>query len=467
MINSLSGLIRPHSSSLAVLYRATDCLIVFISLQLCARLLGIELHGSYELAATWAMVLFLLVAEIRGLYNSWRLDLMRHEIKHALWVWFAVACTLIVLAFLTKTSELFSRRVILSWMLLTPLLLVSLRVSVRLVIRALRKSGRNTRTLAFAGAGALAQKMSDMVEAAPWLGLRVVGVYDDREPESHSPGDLPLKGKLSNLVEDSRTGKVDYVYITLPMQHEKSISQLITGLADTTASVYVVPDFYVFDLLQARWLNLNGFPIVGVFESPFLGVDGLLKRAEDLVLGSLILLLIAPLMLLIALGVKLTSPGPVIFKQRRYGLNGEVIDVWKFRSMSVCENGAQVVQARKNDPRVTRFGAFLRSTSLDELPQFINVLQGGMSIVGPRPHAVSHNEQYRRLIYGYMLRHKVKPGITGWAQVNGWRGETDTLEKMQRRVDHDLTYVRNWSFWLDIKIVLMTIIKGFSGKNVY
>lgn len=462
MTDSLSGLIRPYSSSLVLLYRACDCLIVFCALQLSGWIFDVELHSSYELAVAWAMVLFLLVAEIKGLYSSWRLDLMRHEIRHALWVWLVVAFALVMLAFLSKTSDIFSRRVILGWMLLTPLMLLGLRLAVRLTIRALRRSGRNTRTLAFAGAGALAQKMTGMVEAAPWLGLKIVGVYDDNAHEG-----APLQGSLSRLVEDSRLGKIDYVYITLPMPDEKNISRLITCLADTTASVYIVPDFFVFDMLHARWLNMNGIPIVGVFESPFLGVDGLLKRAEDLILGSLILLLIAPLMLLIALGIKLTSPGPIIFKQRRYGLNGEVIDVWKFRSMSVCEDGELVAQATRNDPRVTRFGAFLRSSSLDELPQFINVLQGGMSIVGPRPHAVSHNEQYRRLIYGYMLRHKVKPGITGWAQVNGWRGETDTLEKMQKRIDHDLIYVRNWSLWWDLVIVAKTILVGFGGRNVY
>ncbi len=465
-MDTSSGLIRPYGSGLALLYRASDCLIVFAILQLCGWLLGIDLQNNhYEMAALWAIVLFLLIAEIKGLYNSWRLDLMRHEIRHVLWVWFIVACSLIILAFLTKTSTLFSRRLITEWILLTPLALATLRVCVRMVIRSLRKSGRNTRTLAFAGAGGLANKMAKMVEAAPWLGLRVVGVYDDCPPASGS--ELSLKGDLSRLVEDSRIGKVDYVYVTLPMQDEERISQLITGLADTTASVYLVPDVFVFDLMQARWLSMNGVPIVGVFESPFFGVDGLLKRVEDVVLASLILLLIAPLMLVIALGVKLTSPGPVIFRQRRYGLNGEIIDVWKFRSMTVCENGENLVQAKRNDPRVTRFGAFLRRTSLDELPQFINVLQGGMSIVGPRPHAVSHNEQYRRLIYGYMLRHKVKPGITGWAQVNGWRGETDTLEKMQKRVDFDLSYVRNWSLWLDIVIVMRTIVVGFSGKDAY
>jgi putative colanic acid biosynthesis UDP-glucose lipid carrier transferase len=345
--------------------------------------------------------------------------------------------------------------------------MVALRVFVRFGLRVMRRRGRNTRSLAFAGAGELAQKVNAKVASAPWMGMMVVGAYDDRDPGRLPQDGLPLLGDFSRLVEDARAGKVDYAYITLPMHADKRITQLVSELADTTASVYVVPDFFVYELQHARWFNMGGIPMVSVFESPFYGVDGWLKRTEDLLLGSIILLLIAPLMLLIAAGVKLTSPGPAIFKQRRYGLNGEVVEVWKFRSMSVCEDGALVVQARKGDARVTPLGAFLRRTSLDELPQFINVLQGTMSIVGPRPHAVAHNEQYRRLIHGYMLRHKVKPGITGWAQVNGWRGETDTLEKMQKRVEHDLAYIRDWSLWGDIRIVWLTMWKGFVGNNAY
>jgi len=264
-----------------------------------------------------------------------------------------------------------------------------------------------------------------------------------------------------------RSGKIDYVYITLPSGEEKRIAQLVNQLADTTATVCVVPDLFVFDLLHARWSSIGGIPVVNVFESPFYGVDGWMKRVEDLILGLLILTLAIFPMLLIAIGVKLTSHGPVLFRQRRYGLNGEVIEVLKFRTMRVCEDGESVPQATNGDPRITRFGAFLRRRSLDELPQFFNVLQGTMSIVGPRPHAVAHNEQYRHLIHGYMLRHKVKPGITGLAQVNGWRGETDTLEKMRRRVEFDLTYLRNWSLWLDIKIIFLTVLTGFSGKNAY
>ncbi|PJC68766.1 MAG: undecaprenyl-phosphate glucose phosphotransferase, partial [Zetaproteobacteria bacterium CG_4_8_14_3_um_filter_59_5] len=224
---------------------------------------------------------------------------------------------------------------------------------------------------------------------------------------------------------------------------------------------------FVFELMGTYQQDIKGMPVFSLCESPLNGPFGVVKHLEDKILASLILLLIWPLMLLIALGVKLTSKGPVIFKQRRYGLNGMPIKVYKFRSMTVCEDGNNVLQAKQGDARVTKFGAFLRRTSLDELPQFFNVLQGRMSIVGPRPHAVAHNEQYRKLIRGYMWRHKVKPGITGLAQVSGWRGETDTLEKMQRRVEFDLEYIRRWSIWLDIKIILQTALIGFTGKNAY
>jgi putative colanic acid biosynthesis UDP-glucose lipid carrier transferase len=208
-------------------------------------------------------------------------------------------------------------------------------------------------------------------------------------------------------------------------------------------------------------------PVVSVFEHPFYGVDGILKRGVDLVFGSLLLAVLSVPMLVISLLIKCTSPGPVFFRQRRYGLDGHEIFVWKFRSMRVCENGPAIAQAQQNDPRVTRLGAFLRKTSLDELPQLFNVVAGSMSLVGPRPHASAHNEQYRQLIQGYMLRHKVKPGITGWAQVNGWRGETDTLDKMIGRVQCDHQYIREWSLWLDLKILLMTVFVVLSRKNAY
>jgi putative colanic acid biosynthesis UDP-glucose lipid carrier transferase len=297
----------------------------------------------------------------------------------------------------------------------------------------------------------------------------VDGVFD------HQREELPMNignstyslGSIDDLIQKARTGAVDSVYIALPLQNEQLIEELVNQFADTTVSVYVVPDLFISELMHSRWVNFGGIPLVSVYETPFYGLYGWAKQVEDFILGCLILPLISPLMIAIAVAIKVTSPGPVLFKQRRYGLNGAVVEVWKFRSMTVCEDGENIPQAKKNDARVTALGAFLRRTSLDELPQFINVLQGTMSVVGPRPHALVHNEEYRKLIKGYMLRHKVKPGITGWAQVNGWRGETDTLDKMQKRVEYDLEYIQNWSLWLDLKIITLTVFHGFTGKNAY
>jgi putative colanic acid biosynthesis UDP-glucose lipid carrier transferase len=220
--------------------------------------------------------------------------------------------------------------------------------------------------------------------------------------------------------------------------------------------------------MHAKWTEINGVPIISVFDTPLSGKTAqLIKRTEDIILSIIILIMISPVLIAVALGVKLSSPGPVLFKQNRYGINGQPINVYKFRSMTSQDNGNIIKQATKKDIRITAFGAFIRKTSLDELPQFYNVIQGRMSIVGPRPHAVAHNEEYRKLIPKYMQRHLVKPGITGWAQINGWRGETDTLHKMKKRIDFDLHYINTWSLWLDIKIIILTTVKGFINKNAY
>jgi putative colanic acid biosynthesis UDP-glucose lipid carrier transferase len=251
------------------------------------------------------------------------------------------------------------------------------------------------------------------------------------------------------------------------MSSHPRILKLLDELDDTTTSIYFLPDIFIHELIQARVDMLNGIPIIAICDTPFVGINGLIKRLSDIILATLILILISPLMLVVALGVKQSSHGPVLFRQRRYGLDGNEIVVYKFRSMSVCEDGVDVPQAKKNDVRITPFGAFIRRTSLDELPQFFNVLQGSMSIVGPRPHAIAHNESYRKLIKSYMVRHKVKPGITGWAQVNGFRGETETLEKMQKRIEYDLNYLRNWSIYLDLWIIFRTIFVVLKDRNAY
>jgi putative colanic acid biosynthesis UDP-glucose lipid carrier transferase len=324
------------------------------------------------------------------------------------------------------------------------------------------------RSAVIVGANELAAKLAAQIQAAPLLGIRLAGVFDDRRPERRAPiADVPPLGKIEALTDYVKANGVDLIYVTLPMASQPRILQLLNNLRDTTASIYFVPDIFMFDLIQARVDSINGIPVVAVCETPFFGFNGLIKTASDYAIAAAALILLSPLMLLIAAGVKLSSPGPVLFKQRRYGLDGRQIVVYKFRTMTVLEDGATVRQATRDDERITPFGRFLRKTSLDELPQFINVLQGRMSVVGPRPHAVSHNETYRKLIDGYMVRHKVKPGVTGWAQVNGLRGETDTVEKMEKRIEFDLAYLRHWSLRLDLVIILKTVLLLFGDKRAY
>jgi len=304
---------------------------------------------------------------------------------------------------------------------------------------------------------------------APWMGMNVVGHYSNVKIKSddESEQNIIYCGDIDQLLVDAREGRIDKIYIAMAMSEEVTIRRLVNQLTDTTCSVMLIPDIFTLNVLHSRTEEVNGVPVVPLFETPMSGMNMVFKRIEDIIVSSLILLFISPVLLTISLAVKITSPGPIIFRQLRYGMDGKPIMVWKFRSMSVMENGDKVVQATKGDVRITPIGRILRSTSLDELPQFINVLKGDMSIVGPRPHAVAHNEQYRAIIQGYMLRHKVKPGITGWAQINGWRGETDTLEKMEKRVEFDLQYIRDWSIWLDLRIIFLTIFKGFVSKTAY
>ncbi len=465
--NAGSGTIRRHHTEPAVVLRLLDALLIAGTLPALFFLMqpgnGPPWTDAFSLAAVGAVGLFFFFAEMNGLYRSWRGVPLMEECARVCLAWMGVMFGLLLIAYATKSSEVYSRRAVLTWFFVAPTLVCGGRIAAAMALRHLRSRGRNMRAIGIIGRGPAAELLIRRIEDAPWLGMRIVGIYDDREV----PGAGPAAGSVEDLVALARVSGVDHVFVTLPTHDTDGIQRCIAAFADTTSSLYIVPDAFVAELFQAGWVNLHGVPVVGVFESPFEGASGWLKRAEDVIVGSMILLVVAVPMLIVALGVKLTSPGPVLFRQRRYGLDGREILVWKFRSMSVVEDGGQITQATKNDARVTRFGAFLRRTSLDELPQFFNVLGGSMSIVGPRPHAVMHNEQFRKVIHAYMQRHKVKPGITGLAQVNGWRGETDTTEKMQRRVDHDLEYIRTWSVWLDLKIIALTIVRGFTGKNAY
>jgi putative colanic acid biosysnthesis UDP-glucose lipid carrier transferase len=463
-------LVRASHGKLAAFSQLMDALFIAASLWIVAWSYGLPWHNEYANAVFCAVALFVFLGHFFDIYHSWRGLSVQREFGRLLLTWSVVVMGLLLLAYSSRTSEIYSRRVFLTWFAITPLVLIVWRGWFQIIIGELRKRGFNTRSVAIVGARDLGAYLARTILDTPWLGLRAAGFYDDRRPRGTRPlvhAPVEVVGDLDAMVRHAREGKIDIVYITLPMSAEKRIKELLVRLSDTTASVYLIPDFFIFDLLHSSWGTIGDIPTVSISETPFYGVDGIIKRLEDILLATVGLVVVAIPLLVIAVGVKLSSPGPVFFKQHRYGLRGNRIEVWKFRSMTVQENGTHVAQAKRNDPRVTRFGAFLRRTSLDELPQLINVLQGTMSLVGPRPHAVAHNEQYRKVIDRYMLRHKVKPGITGWAQINGWRGETDSLDKMQKRVEYDLAYIHNWSLWLDLKILFLTAFRAFNDRNAY
>ncbi|HSH91283.1 MAG TPA: undecaprenyl-phosphate glucose phosphotransferase [Ramlibacter sp.] len=382
------------------------------------------------------------------------------------WGW--TAGLLLAMGFATGQIHEFSASIIVNWLWFAPVAQLATHWALRsLAPHLVRLQGPPLRAVVV-GMNDQGCSLADRLAHTPYTGVELLGFFDDRTPERQVGRDRHrMLGRISEIASYVKTHRVQLIYLSLPMASQPRIKELLDALKDTTASVYFVPDMFVTDLIQGRTDSIVGLPVISVCETPFRGPAGVLKRISDVVLASIILLLIAPLLLILAIAVKLSSPGPVIFKQRRYGLDGEEIVVYKFRSMTVAEDGDRIEQARKNDTRVTRLGAIMRKTSMDELPQFINVLQGRMSIVGPRPHAVAHNEMYRGLIKSYMVRHKVKPGITGWAQVNGFRGETDSLEKMEGRIRCDLDYLRNWSLRLDMLIIFKTIRLVFKDSAAY
>jgi len=460
--------VKDSINQYSALYRLIDFSLIQIILFICIQFYSIQITDTYTIIGLIASISFLLFGESIGLYRSWRTGFSS---RLALFTFFSWAVAIFVVTgylFFTKSSTDLSRIVIGFWFIITAMTLVSWRMLFRLYLFKRRKQGFNTRNVAILGLTNSGVRLADEFVNHPETGFVLDAFFDDREAER-----LPskyrdnLQGSVDRGVELARSGKFDIVYIALPLAAQKRIEMILRDLGDTTVDVHLVPDFFTFNLLYARLTHVGNTQTISVYESPFSGLTSFAKRCLDIIVGSMILLGIAIPMFVIGVLIKLDSAGPVFFKQQRYGLDGKPIKVWKFRSMTVADNGAVVKQATKGDTRITKLGAILRRTSLDELPQFINVLQGQMSIVGPRPHAVAHNEQYRNLVDFYMLRHKVKPGITGWAQVNGWRGETDTLDKMQKRIEFDLEYIRNWSILLDIKIIFLTIFKGFINKNAY
>ncbi|WP_300440161.1 undecaprenyl-phosphate glucose phosphotransferase [Zoogloea sp.] len=452
--------LKPHLSLISLIETLLDPIAFAGSLLAVAGGFGVGTEPAYLVLA---FTVFMLAQPMPMHIDSGLKALYRGS-----WLKGAVVFSVLTLVGLvTGFGNAYAPEVLLVWFVAGPASAALARHAAHaLTPLVMARSGYHQRAV-IVGASLAGLAVADRLNNSRRAGKRLLGFFDDRHAGRHARADIQHLGPIRELANYVRQNDVEVIYIALPMSSQPRIVQLLDEMRDTTVSIYFVPDLFMTDLIQARLDDLGGLPVVAVCESPFTGVNGLCKQVFDFVVAALIVVMIAPLLVVIAIAVKVTSPGPVLFRQHRYGLDGERILVYKFRSMSVCENGDTVTQASANDVRVTPLGAFLRRTSLDELPQFINVLQGRMSVVGPRPHAVAHNETYRKLIKGYMVRHKVRPGITGWAQVNGCRGETETLDKMKRRVDYDLEYLRKWSFLMDVRIILRTIGLMRKDPNAY
>ncbi|MCP3848613.1 MAG: undecaprenyl-phosphate glucose phosphotransferase [Gammaproteobacteria bacterium] len=452
------------------LFGLFDLIGIAFSLLLAMWIYGISISIYYISAGTSAMLCFILIAGLTNLYHTEPARALKGRTDLVILSSFLTFIVLLIFSYLTKTTGYYSRVTISLWFLLMPAVLIGWRLVAYRLHLSRFKNKKNFKRVAILGANEMGDDIANEIQKDITLGYQFVGFYEDRATtDDRSVKSLcgPVMGSFDDVIKDAHAKKISILYIALPLAAEKRIIKLLDDLSDCAIAVHIIPNFFMYNILHSRWHSVGDHQALSIYDTPFYGVGSLLKKAEDMVIASIILVLISLPMSLIAIAIKLTSPGPIIFKQKRYGINGKEVIVYKFRSMTTCDNSNEIKQATKDDARITRLGAFLRKTSLDELPQFLNVLQGSMSIVGPRPHAIAHNEEYRQQIGSYMLRHMVKPGITGWAQVNGLRGETKLLEQMEKRVEYDLNYIRNWSFMWDIKIILMTIFKGFVNKNAY
>jgi len=463
------GLIRPYSFVLIQVNRVIDAFWIFAGL-----FVVMEYRGGWNSDSAWlallATSLFALISQLNNLYRSWRVAPLHDELSVIWRSWFSTLLIVVLVLYVFNDLFQLDKTVVLLWLIVTPMLLFATRVVARLGLSLGRRSGRNFRTAAVVGMNEIGHRVADRILFNRWMGVRLIGYFDERALNHERltvGGPVPLLGNMDDLVDRAGAGEIDIVYIALPMRAETRIKELIERLTDTMVSVYFVTDFAVFDFLHAQWETLSEMPVLRVIDSPFNGFNGFSKRLQDICLSSLSLLILGIPMLIIAVAIRVTSPGPAIYRQLRHGLDGHEFSIYKFRTMTAEAITTHYKQAERDDPRVTRLGAFLRRTSLDELPQLINVLQGRMSMVGPRPHPLQLNDDHATLIQRFILRHKVRPGITGWAQINGLRGETETVDKMRSRVEYDLEYINNWSFWFDFRILILTVIRVWRDRNAF
>ena len=462
--------LKEHSSSIVLGLRVIDglCFLLAGLFSFWLKFSHLNLTTPYKNLLILGVILGAICMSFCGAYRAWRGASLAAESRCVFNAAISTFILLLLCGFLTHSSELFSRIWVISWFISVMCLLLSYRVVLRKTIGKLRAKGYNTRRIIIIGDSSLAQTVASTLAEKANTGFVIQGFVGD-STSSPLPLDFPYLGSINEIDDIVMQYKADQVWIALPMDEANKMEKIQSALATSPVTIRLVPDIYGFQLLNHSITEVAGLPVINLSASHmFEGKNRLLKSIEDKVLSFIILIFISPILLTIAIAIKITSPGPILFKQYRTGDNGKKFKVYKFRSMVVHqETNGSITQATKSDSRITPIGAFLRRTSLDELPQFLNVLQGRMSIVGPRPHALAHNEYYQDIVESYMRRHMVKPGITGWAQINGFRGETDTIEKMEKRVECDLYYIEHWSLWLDLKIILLTFWKGFVHKNAF
>ncbi|WP_071461765.1 undecaprenyl-phosphate glucose phosphotransferase [Polynucleobacter asymbioticus] len=404
-----------------------------------------DLSGYYALCTIAAILFSALPANV---YRSWRGAELPAMLSGIAGRWMGIVGLILLWMFVFKASQEFSRIWLVTWVFTALILLWLERFMMYLFLRFMRRRGFNLRHIALIGDGPAAKNLEQRLEASGWSGYSIALLIRQVDDVS-----------ISQLQE----AEVDEVWLALPLSEEGAIRRILHALRHGTASIRYVPDLFALQLVNHGVTDVLGIPMFDLSTSPMTGMNQLLKWCEDKLFSSFILLLISPLMLLLAIGVKLTSPGPVFYRQERIGLNNKPFDMLKFRSMPVDTESNGVEWGGSAAKATHPFGQFIRKTSLDELPQFLNVLKGDMSIVGPRPERPMFVEQFKEEIPDYMKKHLVKAGITGWAQVHGWRGDTD----LKTRIEYDIFYIENWTLWLDIKIIVMTIFKGFVNKNAY
>ena len=458
---------KTYSNFVNIFSRLTDpfvvvfaaCLAFVLSFQTSLS----DIPKDYKLLILFVFFLVFTAFPFFGLYFSWRSQSLFRQARSIVLAWLAVIVIVIVLLFSLNISSGYSRVWLGYWAVLGLILLLLFRVSIYLFLQHQRKRGKNLRRVIVAGAGELGCRAIQQVNNSPWMGYRVIGVFDDSYDHKNLKTDeCQTIGSIDNISEYLSENTVDEIWLALPLRAELRMKKLLNDISHYAINIKLIPDVFGFSLLHHSMTEIAGLPAVNLSVTPMDGGNRLIKEIEDKVLAFIILLLISPLMLLLAIGVKLSSPGPIFFRQERVSWNGAKFNMLKFRSMPVNDD-KKSVWGNADKKEVTRFGAFLRRTSLDELPQFINVLKGEMSIVGPRPERSEYVDKFKYEIPGYMQKHMVKAGITGWAQINGWRGDTC----LETRIEYDLYYIHNWSLWFDIKIVFLTLFKGFINKNAY